>query len=234
MDERGLMGIYADTVFTYDARKRMLRSNEPCVQARRPAPLVYLGRTAAGDIVRFGAAVPDALAHQLEEIIDRLPPVSDLHPSPDALTAIREALEQYAVVTAEGGGPVYHFPDLITPQGEVIQLTDANIEMTRHTYPWLLEEFPDWAPCFAAVHDGQAVSVCFSSRVTAGADAAGVETLPAFRGRGYAASVTAAWGAAIREDGRIPLYSTSWENLASQGVARRVGLVRFGADISWE
>ncbi len=83
------------------------------------------------------------------------------------------------------------------------------------------------------VRDGAAVSVCFSARIGTGAAAAGVETLPDFRSRGYATAVTAAWGAAIREAGRIPLYSTAWENLASRGVARRAGLIMFGAEATW-
>jgi hypothetical protein len=32
--------------------------------------------------------------------------------------------------------------------------------------------------------------------------------------------------------GQVPLYSTSWENLASQGVARRLGLQLYGVDLS--
>jgi hypothetical protein len=233
MNDRDLMDIYADTLFTYDARGRMLRSNEPREQERRPAPRLYLGCTTAGHVVRFGTGVPDALVARLKEIVGRLPQVDDLHTPPATLTVMREALERDAPVTTEEGGPVYRFPASIVPQGEVVQLTEANLELVRDTYPSLREELADWWPCFAATQAGAAVSVCFSSRVGTQADAAGVDTLPAFRGRGYAAAVTAAWGAAIREAGRIPLYSTAWANLASQGVARRAGLILFGADMSW-
>jgi RimJ/RimL family protein N-acetyltransferase len=82
------------------------------------------------------------------------------------------------------------------------------------------------------VAEGRAVSVCFSSRLTPRAAEAGVETAEPFRGRGYATRAVAAWAHAVRETGRIPLYSTSWNNLASQGVARSLGLRIYGADLS--
>jgi GNAT acetyltransferase len=233
MDDRDLMGIHADTLFNYDARGRMLRSNEPREEERRPAPRLFLGRTGADHIVRFGATVPDALARRLEELIERQRAAGDLHALPAALAAVREALARHAPITTEGGGPTYRFPASIARPGGAVRLTEANRALARDTYPWLYDELADWQPCFAVVRDGAAVSVCFSSRSGAAAAAAGVETLPTFRGRGYAAAVTAAWGAAVREAGRIPLYSTAWENLASRGVARRAGLIMFGADATW-
>jgi hypothetical protein len=38
----------------------------------------------------------------------------------------------------------------------------------------------------------------------------------------------------VRRENRIPLYSTSWDNAASRGVARRLGLVLYGADLSFD
>jgi RimJ/RimL family protein N-acetyltransferase len=70
------------------------------------------------------------------------------------------------------------------------------------------------------------------SRVTARVAEAGVDTLAAFRGQGHASRVVAAWAIIVRETGRLPLYSTSWDNLASQGVARRLGLRVYGVTLS--
>ncbi len=233
MDDRDLMGILADTCFTYDARGRMLHSNEPCAEARRPAPRLFLGRTMTGHVVRCGATVPETLARRLEEIIERQVPIGELHAPPAAFAVVREALAQHAPIITEEAGPSYRFPESVARLGEVVQLTGTNRELVRDTYRWLYDEFADWQPCFAVVRDGAAVSVCFSSRIGTNAAAAGVETLPAFRRRGYGAAVTAAWGTAVRESGRIPLYSTTWDNVASQGIARRVGLIMFGTETTW-
>ena len=230
MDDRDLMNLHADALFTYDGRGRMVRSNEP---DGSPAPRFLLGYTMDGSIVRFGQGVPDDLVCRLAEIVERYPATGTLQVPLPVLTAVREALERHALIGSEGGGPVYSFPEDIAQSSGVVQVTDVNVEVARDTYPWLLHELVDRWPCFAVVRDGAAVSVCFSSRIGASAAEAGVDTLPAFRGHGYAAAVTVAWGASVRAAGRIPLYSTVWDNLASQGVARHVGLIMVGADATW-
>jgi RimJ/RimL family protein N-acetyltransferase len=94
------------------------------------------------------------------------------------------------------------------------------------------QEFEARGPLMVAIVDGVAVSACFCARLTARAAEAGVETVEAYRGRGYAPAVVAAWAHAVRAIGRIPLYSTSWDNLASQAVARKLGLIQYGTDLS--
>ena len=94
-----------------------------------------------------------------------------------------------------------------------------------HFHGWSADEIPEREPIMAVMEGGYPVSVCFCARLSEEAAEAGVETASAYRGRGFAPRVTAAWAAAIRASGRVPLYSTGWTNTQSRAVARKLGLV---------
>lgn len=228
MDSRELMRIDVETGFTFDARGRMLCTNEPREDARRPAPRLLVGHTPDGDMVRLNTDVPDAMASELTTILaGTKDPIR-------SRTALERALTIQGSPTEFHSGPAYFCPRTPLLSVTTVHVTSANREIARSTYPWLFEEVADWQPCFAVVSAGAAVSICFSSRIGTGAAAAGVDTLPEYRGRGYASAVTAAWASAVSASGRIPFYSTSWDNLASQGVARRLSLTQFGEHLSWK
>jgi len=84
----------------------------------------------------------------------------------------------------------------------------------------------------AAVVDGRAVSVCASVSESATVHGAGVETAPAFRGRGFAARAVSGWAALVRGRGAEPLYATTFDNIASQRLATRLGLRLIGSEFS--
>ena len=67
-------------------------------------------------------------------------------------------------------------------------------------------------------------------RITPEAHEAGVETSAGARGHGFAVAVVAAWANAVRDLGAEPLYSTSWQNTASQAVARKLNLIPYATD----
>jgi 3-polyprenyl-4-hydroxybenzoate decarboxylase len=50
------------------------------------------------------------------------------------------------------------------------------------------------------------------------------------RRRGHAVNAVAGWARAVRSLGATPFYSTSWDNVASQGVAHRLQLSLVGVD----
>lgn len=86
---------------------------------------------------------------------------------------------------------------------------------------------------FAVVIDGLVVATCESSRESELAAEAWARTLPAARGQGYAARVTAAWALDVRRRGKIPFYSHHRANAASAGVARALSLIPFLEDVGY-
>jgi hypothetical protein len=175
------------------------------------------------------------LAVELEMMLAAEPVAADLSRPLRCLESVQATLARDAPVSEMWSGPACRFPDDISAsEREVIPVTAANDDLVRPLFPILADDLPWRQPCLALLDDGHLASVCFSARNTPIAAEAGVDTCQGFRGRGYAPAVVAAWARAVRQEGRIPLYSTSWDNLASRSVARKLGLVLYGADLSIE
>ena len=224
-----LMAVQAGALFRHDAQGRLLAVNE---SGDPLAPRLFLGRTITGNLWRFRHDLPESPVRELEGLLQTEPVASDLALPPICLARVRSALEAHTPIAETWSGPAWRFPDEIGPPPGVTPVTRANADLVRSAFPYLADHLASMRPCMAVIRGGDAVSVCFSARNSAEAAEAGVATVEAFRGRGYAAAVAAAWGIAVRQSGRIPLYSTSWENLASQAVARRLGLILYGVDLS--
>jgi predicted GNAT family acetyltransferase len=96
---------------------------------------------------------------------------------------------------------------------------------------WLHGRLPErdrglTAPWVVAIADGEVAAVCETARSAPTAVEAGVWTYEGHRRRGLGTAVTAAWSALVAD--RTAFYSTSWDNVASQGVARRLRLRPLG------
>jgi hypothetical protein len=93
----------------------------------------------------------------------------------------------------------------------------------------LANHFDALAPVVIAFDAGRPAALCHSPRgCTAAAAEAGVETLEPLRGRGLATAAVACWARAVQRTGRLALYSCSWENAASQAVARKLSARIYG------
>jgi len=228
MNDRELMRIHVEALFTHDAAGRLLRVNEP---DGADAPRFFLGRTAEGSDCWFRGDVDDDLMRELAEGAKARRTGADQGLAPEDPARYEAILARAAPILRTETGPAYCFPPGIAEPGGVIHVTGQNAEILRpHLEPWLDSAAPDLLT-MAVVEDGRAVAVCSSVRITGVAREAGVETAPGFRRRGHAVRVVAAWAVAVRRIGSIPLYSTSWGNTASQAVARKLGLRMFGADL---
>lgn len=228
MNDRELMRIHVEALFTRDAAGRLLRVNEP---DGADAPRFFLGRTAEGSDCWFRGDVDDDLMRELAEAAKTRRTGAYQGLAPEDPARYEAILARAAPILRTETGPAYSFPPGIAEPEGVVHVTGQNAEILRpHLEPWLDSTTPDLLT-LAVVEDGCAVAVCSSVRITGVAREAGVETAPGFRGRGHAVRAVAAWAVAVRRIGSIPLYSTSWGNTASQAVARRLGLRMFGADL---
>ena len=228
-----LMNVHVAALFTQNIESRLLFVNEPG-GAVTPAPRLFLGRTRMGNVWRFHADLPENLCEELGALCADEPPVNvEFNTPPRHLETFVRLLESDAPVQEVSSGPAYRFTEYEQPSKSLLAaVTENNAGMLQGGFEKLIEELPAWQPFVALIEKTGAVSVCRSVRITAEAHEAGVETLPDFRGKGYAKDVTAEWARRVEAAGAVPLYSASWENIASQAVARKLHLKRYGADFN--
>jgi GNAT superfamily N-acetyltransferase len=227
-----LMNIHVRALFTHDTKSRLLFANEPD-SAVTLAPRLFLGRTRAGNVWRFRSDLPEILIQELNPLCADEPPVNaEFNEPPRYLERYVRLLEKHAPVQKPEMGPAYHVPhDVMPPSGQAAVVTEKNAEALRDGFEELVAELSAWQPFVVLIEENGAVSVCRSVRITPEAHEAGVETLPDFRGKGYAKDVVAEWARLVRAAGAVPMYSTSWDNKASQAVARKLHLKCYGADL---
>lgn len=191
------------------------------------APRFYFGSTPEGHIVRFGANLPKPLADMLIALCKSEPLVQDLETLPAHQVRYLELLD----MEDAWSGPAYRFRALPSAQpSNVVSINDNNAHLLNGGLEDWLPDVKHRQPFYAAIDDDHAVAVCASVRITDTAHEAGVETLLQYRHRGHAIRAVTAWANAVAARGAIPLYSTSWSNTASLGVARALKLEHFGND----
>src|SRR5216684_6491292 len=224
-----LMELHVEALYRRTPEGRLLETRE-----EKPvrAPRFFLGRTRSGNLWRFRDDLSASLVRRLDALAAAEPVLPDLPREPAYLSQFRELLHEHEAIQHIWAGPAYFFPEVLSPPQQVVRITEENSHLLGAEFAWLQTERAACEPALAVVINEHAVSVGFSSRLAGRAAEAGVNTLEAFRGQGHASRVVAAWAIAVREMGRVPLYSTSWGNLASQGVARRLGLRIYGVDLS--
>jgi hypothetical protein len=225
-----LMQIHVRALFTHNADSRLLLVNEPS-GAPFPAPRLFLGRTRGGNVWRFRHDLAESIIAELEVLCAKESPLeNDFSEPPRFLEKYLGLLEQQTPVQEASSGLAYYFTEYEMPTGALLDVTKNNTEILQGKFEELIPDVAVEQPFVARVMDGRAVSVCRSVRITPEAHEAGLETLLEFRGNGYAKDVAALWAQRVRELGAIPLYSTSFENKASQAVARKLNLKCYGAD----
>jgi hypothetical protein len=208
--------LHLNTLFVLNSEGRIVSTREPNPNPGRRFSLIRSKTQCAWAI---HANVPEELAKEVEAVARKEPPARDFQDDP---------VHASSYVSLLGGcpssGPEFIFPDALPAQAGLATITEISL-LERNFRGWTADELPGRAPIIGVVEDGYPVSVCFCARRSEIAAEAGLETCEKWRGRGLAGRVTAAWALAVRAEGLIPIYSTSWQNSASLAVARKLGLM---------
>ena len=224
-----LARLHTEALFVHDGDERLVAINEP--DPETPAPRFFLIRAATGNLWRVRADLPPALIAGLARLAAAEPVSADLRAAPRHAAEYAALLARHAPIAHTDAGPAYYLPESDPPAGAVT-ITPENVGVLQAHYPYTRGHLAALAPVVAVVQDGMAVATCYSARITARVAEAGVHTVEAYRGHGYAAATTRGWAAALRATGLRPLYSTSWENTASQAVAAKIGAVQYAVEFS--
>lgn len=226
-----LMNMHAGAMFTHDDHKRLRMINEPW-PGEESAPRFFLGRTINGAAIwRFRYDVSGVLVEKLEQLCADEPVITDIHTRPKHYEAYMDLLQsdQYTM------GPCYYVPDIpiSKPAIQAISITKDNLADWDYIgFEWLRSEIEYAQPCVGIAVDNKLVSTCRSVRICPQAHEAGLETLEAFRGKGYAAAAVAGWAQAVRKMDAAPLYSTFSDNLSSQRVAVKCKFSMYGVNFT--
>lgn len=98
------------------------------------------------------------------------------------------------------------------------------------------DEFPDATlheGCYVVMVEGRPVAWAWSQAQNDKAAEVAVEVLPAFRRRGYARQVTAAWAHHVMGDGRVAFFSHVHDNVPSEALARSLEVVLYGVSATY-
>lgn len=215
--------------FCCDPDGRLRAVNEP---EKPPAPRFYMVRTLAGNHWRFRYDLPAATIKQLDQLCQAEPHPADLTRPPQQYSAIKAVLAAQAPLQDEYRGPAYWIPPGSASPANVVRITAANAQLLQPLFPWVLPlpQVPRRGVLMATVVQEMAVALCYCARIPDQVTHAGVETAEVFRGHGYATAAVVGWAAEVRRQGLIPLYGTTWENLASQRIAHKLGMVFYAED----
>jgi hypothetical protein len=214
-------------LYRHDDRGRLTSINEWNGGA---APRFFLLRTVDDVICRCRADLPNDLVSRLEALCSG-EPVGDLSGKLPAHHArYLELLSSHAPVDRVWAGPAYMSTRDLPPSAPPVAIGDDNAHLLRDGFDDWMPDVAHRHPFMAMIENDQAVSICASVRISNAVHCAGVKTRADHRQRGYAVDAVAGWARAVRSLGATPLYSTSWDNVASQGVARRLQLALVGVD----
>lgn len=224
---------HVHVLFNLDGQGRITRVNEP--DPEEGPPLVFIARGKTEHRIVFRNDAPEGLVTAMQKEVAKLGPWNGGQSAGSEILALRHIVERWQPVTDVTHGIAFSFPERMAASkcDGIMVINLQNRELLAKNFPYTHENLDTRSPVAGVLRDGAIVAACYSARRRADAAEAGVDTIAAHRGQGFATAVVSEWAAAVRGIGVVPLYSTAWDNTASMRLAVRLGLVSYAETISF-
>jgi len=221
-NDNELMKMQASTLYVLNEEEKIISINEPI---QKCPPAIFIGQTNKSITTFFRNDIPQNIIEEINII------------TKDSINIFNlcRIIEKYKKVKDIWVGPAYVLNQKETNtelDTEVTLIDVSNKHLLNKHFGHLINELEIRSPIMGYVMNKEVVSVCCTARKSNNAAEASLSTIEQFRGKGFAQKVTYGWCREILRQGLIPFYSTSWDNLNSQKVAKKIGLYQFGMDLS--
>lgn len=218
-----LLQLELETLWAVDERGRLRARPE----APPSVPLLAVAASNHGLVWACASIVPDELAAAVDDVLaTTVPGTVVLGWEPETAAALLALLLSTSPLGDIERGPSFLVtqPPPVPSQIECWTGGDADRERLADLMPEADHALR--APWAVAIIGGRVAAVCETARSAPGSVEAGVWTYDNHRRQGLGTAVTAVWATLVA--GRTTFYSTSFDNLGSQGIARRLGLRPLG------
>jgi RimJ/RimL family protein N-acetyltransferase len=237
-----LLAIEAATIYVLTDSGRILHRSSP---DRKEGTRFRLAVCRSGSVVQLRHDVDESTALAIEYLAAREPALWHPDGAPVQLNEYRRVLAVETPVEESDAGLIWTFPDRLdydhsaelvssdTPAGDrlIARLNERGMPEPLFDLGFVdIGEF--WAPWCIALQGDEIASIAFTVGLGPAGAEVGVATVPAFRGRGYAAAATAGWASLSAHSGRVLFYGASRANVSSQRVTQRLGLRLIGTDLT--
>lgn len=219
MEDHDLLALEASVLFVMSDSGRVVCENS---SDRSAAPRLSLAGCASLNIVRVRDDVDEKTSQAIESLAATEPALREPESTPVHIDEYVELLAAEAPVEDFGSGLIWTFPERLAYEHSATLVASDTAEGYRLLARLAEEGMPAalvaagfvdigefWAPWCVALDGDEIASIAFAARLGPAAAETGVFTVPAYRGRGFAAAATAGWARlpALRE--RTLFYSTS-------------------------
>jgi hypothetical protein len=241
-DLTSLLATEVATIFLLTDSGRILGRNSP---DHETGPRFHLVGSHSGNVVWLRHDVDEGTARAIEKLAEGEPPFRHPDRVPLFFDDYLRFLAADAPVERSDTGLVWTFPDRLDyehPAALVSSDTPAGdrllAELSERGMPEALSELgfvnvgEFWPPWCVVIHGDEIASIAITAGLGATSAEVGVTTVPAFRGRGFAATAVAGWASLPALSERVLFYGASTTNISSLRVTQRLGLRLIGASLS--